>query len=62
MTLTFGAREEYRVAERILVRYLIRLLPYMRPYAGRVVTTWVCVFASGAFVMASPVLVRQAIN
>ncbi len=44
------------------MRYLFRLLPYMKPYQGRIATTWICVFASGAFVMASPVLVRQAIN
>jgi ATP-binding cassette subfamily B protein len=34
----------------------------MRPYLGRAITTWICVFASGAFVMVSPVLVREAIN
>ncbi|MEZ4553242.1 MAG: ABC transporter ATP-binding protein [Dehalococcoidia bacterium] len=44
------------------MRYLLRLLPYLRPYTRRVFLTWLCVFASGAFVMVSPVLVRQAIN
>ncbi len=44
------------------MRYLVRLLPYMKPYTGRVVATWICVFASGAFVMVSPILVREAIN
>jgi ATP-binding cassette subfamily B protein len=41
---------------------LLRLLPYMKPYTGRIVFTWVCVFASGAFVMISPVLVRESVN
>jgi ABC-type multidrug transport system fused ATPase/permease subunit len=44
------------------VRYLVRLLPYMKPYLGRVVATWICVFTSGIFVMVSPILVREAIN
>ena len=44
------------------MRYLLRLLPYTKPYTGRVVATWLSVFASGAFVMVSPILVREAIN
>ncbi|MFN8585136.1 MAG: ABC transporter ATP-binding protein [Dehalococcoidia bacterium] len=44
------------------MRYLLRLLPYTRRYTRRVLFTWLCVFASGAFVMISPVLIREAIN
>ncbi len=44
------------------MRYLLRLTHYLRPYRGRVALAWVCVVGASAFVMASPLLVRYAIN
>ncbi len=44
------------------MRYLVRLLPYIRPYRWQLALAAVCVLGAGAFVMVSPLLVRYAIN
>ena len=41
---------------------LYRLIPYLRRYAIQIAFGWVCVLVSGVFVMASPWLVRLALN
>jgi ABC-type multidrug transport system fused ATPase/permease subunit len=44
------------------MRYLLRLLPYARPYRWQVLLGWILVFSTGALVMASPYLVRWAVD
>ena len=44
------------------MRYLLRIVPFLKPYRGRLVIAWIAVFASGGFVMVSPLMVRYAIN
>jgi ABC-type multidrug transport system fused ATPase/permease subunit len=44
------------------MRYLLRLLPYTRPYRWQVLLGWILVFSTGALVMASPYLVRWAVD
>jgi ABC-type multidrug transport system fused ATPase/permease subunit len=44
------------------LRYLLRLIPYLKPYRAQLVWAWVCVFGAGAFVMVSPLLVGWAID
>ena len=41
---------------------LLRLAPYLRRYTLQIVFGWICVLVSGVFVMASPWLVRLALN
>ena len=44
------------------MRYLTRLLPYPRQYQWQVLLGWLFVFSGGGLVMASPHLVRYAID
>ncbi|MCC6381302.1 MAG: ABC transporter ATP-binding protein [Dehalococcoidia bacterium] len=44
------------------MRYLVRLLVYFRPYKWQLLLAFLSVVFSGAFVMASPLLIRYAIN
>ncbi len=44
------------------MRYLTRLLPYTRQYQWQVLLGWLFVFSGGGLVMASPHLVRYAID
>ncbi len=44
------------------MRWLLRLLPYLRPYRKRLILAWLCVLTAGAFVMVSPILVGIAID
>jgi ATP-binding cassette subfamily B protein len=44
------------------MRYLLRLIPYTRPYRWQVVLGWILVISSSAFVMAQAPLVRWAID
>ncbi|MGE5596613.1 MAG: ABC transporter ATP-binding protein [Hyphomicrobiales bacterium] len=44
------------------MRYLWRLIPYLRPYRGRVVVATLSVIFSSAFMMVSPLLIRYAIE
>ncbi len=46
----------------VSVRWLLRLIPYMKPYKGRITLAWLCVLFAGVFVMVSPLLVRYAID
>lgn len=46
----------------VSVRWLLRLIPYMKPYKGRITQAWLCVLFAGVFVMVSPLLVRYAID
>ncbi len=44
------------------MRYLFRLGTYVKPYRAQFLIAWLCVVASGAFVMISPLLIRYAIE
>jgi len=44
------------------MRYLMRLVPYLKPYKWQILVAWLCVVGAGAFVMVSPLLIRYAIN
>ncbi|HML98689.1 MAG TPA: ABC transporter ATP-binding protein [Tepidiformaceae bacterium] len=44
------------------MRWLLRLIPYFKPYKGRLALAWLCVLLAGVFVMVSPLLVRYAID
>ena len=46
----------------VFVRYLLRLIPYLKPYKLQLLIAWLCVLFAGAFVMISPLLIRYAIN
>ncbi|KAA0238626.1 ABC transporter ATP-binding protein, partial [bacterium] len=44
------------------MKYLLRLIHYLRPYKGQLLLAWVCVLVAGAFVMISPLAIRYAID
>ena len=44
------------------MRYLLRIVPFLKPYRGRLAIAWISVLLSGSFVMISPLMVRYAIN
>jgi len=44
------------------VRYLLRIVHYLKPYKWQMLIAWLCVLFAGAFVMVSPLMVRYAIN
>ena len=44
------------------MRYLLRLIVYLKPYKWMLVLGWICVLLASAFVMISPLLVRYAIE
>lgn len=44
------------------MRWLLRLVPYLKPYRGQLVLAWLCVLAAGSFVMISPLLVKFAVD
>ncbi len=44
------------------MRYLLRLIVYLKPYKWVLLLGWVCVILASAFVMVSPLLVRYAIE
>lgn len=41
---------------------LVRILSFLRPYKMRVALAWLCVLGAGAFVLATPQLIRWAID
>ena len=44
------------------MRYLLRIIPYLKPYKAKLTLAWICVMGAGAFVMVSPLLIRYAID
>ncbi len=44
------------------MKYLLRLVHYLRPYKWQLLLAWVCVLVAGAFVMISPLAIRYAID
>ncbi len=44
------------------MRWLLRLIPYLKPYKGQLTLAWVCMMSAAVFVMVSPLLVRFAID
>ena len=44
------------------MRYLFRLIRYVRPYRAQFSVAWLCVVLASAFVMVSPLLIRFAID
>ena len=44
------------------VRFILRLLPYMKPYKGQLTLAMACVMSASVFVMISPLLIRFAIS
>ncbi len=44
------------------MRWLLRLIPYLKPYKGQLTVAWICMLSAAVFVMVSPLLVRFAID
>ena len=44
------------------MRWLLRLIPYLKPYKAKLSLAWISMLAAAAFVMVSPLLVRFAID
>ncbi len=44
------------------MRWLLRLIPYLKPYKGQLTLAWICMVSAAVFVMVSPLLVRFAID
>ena len=44
------------------MRWLLRLIPYLKPYKGRLALAWFSMMSAAAFVMLSPLLIRYAID
>ncbi len=44
------------------MKYLLRLIHYLKPYKWQLMLAWVCVLLAGAFVMVSPLAIRYAID
>lgn len=44
------------------MRWLLRLIPYLKPYEGRIALAWLSMLLAGSFVMISPLLIRFAID
>ena len=44
------------------MRWLLRLIPYLKPYKRQLTLAWICMLGAAVFVMASPLLVRYAID
>ncbi|MCC6958850.1 MAG: ABC transporter ATP-binding protein [Dehalococcoidia bacterium] len=44
------------------MRWLLRLIPYLKRYKGRLALAWLCMMCASAFVMVSPLLIRFAID
>jgi len=44
------------------VRWLLRLIPYLKRYKGRLALAWFCMMCASVFVMVSPLLIRFAID
>lgn len=44
------------------MRWLLRLIPYLKPYKGRISLAWISMLLAASFVMISPLLIRFAID
>ena len=44
------------------MRWLLRLIPYLKPYKKQLSLAWTAMLAAAVFVMVSPLLVRFAID
>jgi ABC-type multidrug transport system fused ATPase/permease subunit len=44
------------------VRWLLRLIPYLKPYKKQLTLAWIAMLAAAVFVMVSPLLIRYAID
>ena len=44
------------------MRWLLRLIPYLKPYKQRLTLAWISMLLAAAFVMVSPLLIRYAID
>lgn len=44
------------------MRWLLRLVPYLKPYKGRISLAWISMLLAASFVMISPLLIRFAID
>jgi ATP-binding cassette subfamily B protein len=44
------------------LRWLLRLIPYLKPYKKQLTLAWISMMAAASFVMISPLLVRYAID
>lgn len=44
------------------MRWLLRLIPYLKRYKGRLALAWFCMMCASVFVMVSPLLIRFAID
>ena len=44
------------------MRWLLRLIPFLKPYKRRIILAWIAMMAAAIFVMTSPLLIRYAID
>ena len=44
------------------MRWLLRLIPFLKPYKKQLALAWTAMLSASVFVMVSPLLIRYAID